>query len=420
MHSTHLADVWKNVMLPEDAQARRFGQDAGFHAWLRERFSDNVPYNEIVRELVLASGAGNQQGPALFYTALELKPENLAASTSRIFLGVQIQCAECHDHPFDHWTREDFWGYAAFFARLQRPTGNQQAVNQVGDSDSGEVRFPETEEVVLPRFLGEDLSGDDEARTRRERLAAWLTAAENPWFARATVNRVWSLLFGRGLVNPVDDLGTHNPASHPELLDELASYFVDGGYDIRQLVRTLALTEAYQLSSRFSPETEQHPELFAQMAMKSMTAEQLYDCLTEAMRRRESAAIPGRGTVFAGRGIDQTEQEFLARFRAPTQGATEYQSGIPQALTLMNGQIVRQATDLSESDLLTAIDAPFFSNEQRLEVLFLSTLARPPSDEEKAWMLEYVERGGTKGDSREALSDVLWALLNSAEFVLNH
>ena len=189
---------------------------------------------------------------------------------------------------------------------------------------------------------------------------------------------------------------------------------------MRQLLRTLALTQAYQLSSRFSPETEEHPELFAQMAMKTMSAEQLYDCLTEAMRRRETAAGGNQGAFVVGRGFDQLRQTFLARFRAPTQGATEYQSGIPQALTFMNGQIVQQATDLSQSDLLIALDAPFFTNEQRLEVLFLSTLARPPSDAEQAWMLDYVVTGGTKGDPREALSDVLWALLNSAEFVLNH
>jgi hypothetical protein len=416
-HPTHLANVWKEVMLPEDSSLR-FNRDAGFLTWLREQFADNVSYDEMVRKLLLATGNASQPGPALFYTSLELKPENLAASTSRVFLGVQIQCAQCHNHPFDHWTRDDFWGYAAFFARLQRPQQNQQVVNQVADSRTGEVTIPETENVVLPRFLGGDLSEDDQEQTRRARLAAWLTADDNPWFARATVNRAWALLFGRGLVDPVDDLGDHNPASHPELLDELADYFVESGFDLRRLLRTLALTEAYQLSSRFSPETEERPQLFARMAMKTMSAEQLYDCLTEAMRQRDSAAaIAG---VAGGRGFDQNRQAFLARFRAPTQGATEYQSGIPQALTLMNGQVVRQATDLSQSDLLTALDAPFFTNEQRVEVLFLSTLARFPSDAERAWIVEYVETGGTKGDSQEALGDVLWALLNSAEFVLNH
>jgi Protein of unknown function (DUF1549)/Protein of unknown function (DUF1553) len=418
-HSIHLADVWKDVMLPENVNLQQFGRDTGFQTWLRQRFAVNEPYNKLVRRLIVANGDAGQPGPALFYTALELKPENLAASTSRIFLGVQIQCAQCHNHPFDHWTREDFWGYAAFFARLERPGGNQQVASQVREIPTGEVTIPETEEVVLPRFLGGAVSPDEEERTRLVRLADWLTAADNPWFARATVNRAWALLFGRGLVEPVDDLGPHNPARHPELLNELADDFVESGFDLRRLLRTLALTDAYQLSSRSTPETGERPELFAQMAVKTMTAEQLYDCLTEAMRRRETGAA-ATTPVFALGGADPDRQAFLARFRAPTQGATEYQGGIPQALTLMNGQVVRQATDLSQSDLLLALDAPFFTDEQRLDVLFLSTLARPPSDEERAWILEYVQAGGTKSDSLEALGDVLWALLNSAEFVLNH
>jgi hypothetical protein len=417
-YATHLANVWKGVMLPADANVAQFGGDAGFASWLRGRFADNSPYDQTVSELLTASGVVNQPGPALFYTALELKPEELAASTSRIFLGVQIQCAQCHDHPFDHWTRRDFWGYAAFFARLERPQGQQQFAFQVADSAAGDVKFPGTEEVVLPQFLAGDVSPDEVDKTRRLRLAAWLTSAENPYFARATVNRVWGLLFGRGLVSPVDDLGGHNPPSHPELLAELADDFAASGFDLRRLFRTLCLTNAYQLSSQTPPGTEERPELFARMSLKTMSAEQLYDCLTEAMRRRENPSA-GQAGPFVN-GFDQNRQAFLARFRAPTQRATEYQSGIPQALTLMNGAVVRQATDLNQSDLLTALDAPFFTTPERVETLFLSTLGRPPSPEEEAKFVAYVDDGGTADNPRTALSDLLWALLNCAEFVFNH
>ncbi len=415
-HPAHLANVWKRVMLPADMNVQQFGGDLGFESWLRGRFADNVPYHTLVSEVLLATGAANDAGPLLFYTVLELKPEELAASTSRIFLGVQIQCAQCHDHPFDHWKREDFWGYAAFFARLNRPTGQQPFLT---DGNSGEVMLPGTEQLVLPRFLGGEISPDDAGPTRRARLAAVLTSAENPYFTRATVNRAWALLFGRGLVDPVDDLGRHNPPSHPELLDELAEYFVASGFDLRRLLRTLALTEAYQLSSRTSPGTEVRPELFARMAMKTLTAEQLYDCLTEAMRRRELQA-GGPQVLAISRGIDPRRESFLARFRAPAQRATEYQAGIPQALTLMNGEIVRQATDVGQGDLLAALEAPFFTHEDRVETVFLSCLARPPEEDERDLFVEYVASGGAKGDPREALGDVLWALLNSAEFVLNH
>ncbi len=418
-HATHYSNIWKNVMLPADANVRRFGGDTGFQNWLRGQFADNVPYDRMVSELLLATGAANQTGPALFYTALELKPEELAASTSRIFLGTQIQCAQCHDHPFDHWTRKDFWGYAAFFARLQQRSPRQQVAFQVNDADVGEVMLPETDEIIPPLFLGGESSTDDEQSNRRARLARWLTSAENPFFARATVNRVWALLFGQGIVNPVDDLGGHNEPSHPELLDELATYFVETGFDVDRLIRTLTFSRAYQLSSQSSPDEEDQPALFARMAIKTLTAEQLYDCLAEAMRRREAVATT-QSAFAINRGINQNRQAFLAKFRAPTQQATEYEAGIPQALTLMNGTNIRQATDLAQSDLLVALDAPFFTDERRVEVLFLSTLSRPPNDEEREKFIQYVESGGSNGNSRQALGDILWALLNSAEFVLNH
>ena len=410
-HASHFANIWKNIMLPSEANVRRFGGDGGFESWLRGQFADNRPYDELVSELLLVSGNANQVGPALYYTALELKPEELAASTSRIFLGTQIQCAQCHDHPFDHWTQKDFWSYAAFFAQLQQTRG-QQVAFQVSDTREGSVKIPETEEVIEPAFLGGTPSLDNNQTTRRERLARWLVSAENPYFAKATVNRVWAILFGRGIVEPVDDFGRHNPASHPELLNELADAFVISGYDMKWLLRTITQTRAYQMSSESRAGDSDRPELFARMAVKSLTAEQLYDCLAEATRRRENAGSP--------QGFDQNRFLFLEKFRAGAQAATEYEAGIPQALTLMNGSQIRQATDLGQSDLLIAVNAPFFTNEKRVEVLFLSTLSRYPKPEERALFVEYVKKGGTQGNPRAALGDVLWALLNSAEFVLNH
>jgi hypothetical protein len=415
-HATHLAAEWRKALLPSNADVQQFGGDAGFVFWLRAQFADNKPYDALVRELLTATGTPNQAGPALYYTALQLKPEELAASTSRMFLGVQIQCAQCHKHPFDHWTQEDFWGYAAFFARLQPPPQGQAFAFQVADAELGEVKLPEGDTIVAPKYLGGLAAADEAGVTRRTQLAAWVTSAENPYFARAAVNRVWALLFGRGLVEPVDDLGAHNPASHPQVLDDLAAWFASSGYNLRQLVRVLALTQAYQRSSESGEGDALPPESFARMAVKSLTAEQLYDCLVEAMRRRE-----GAGGVQPGFELfDQNRLLFLARFQAPTQGATEYQSGIPQALSLMNGGIVAEATDLARSDLLGALELPLFTPEQQVEVLFLSTLSRLPSADERAPLVEYVSSGGAAGDRRQALADVLWALLNGAEFALNH
>jgi hypothetical protein len=419
-HATHLANHWRKVMLPADANVAQFGGDVGFYGWLRGQFADNVPYDKMVTELLVATGNAQTPGPALFYTALQLKPEELAASTSKIFLGVQIQCAQCHNHPFDQWTRKDFWGYAAFFARLQRPQGPQQFAFQVNDADTGDVKIPDTNEVVLPKFLAGAESPDSADQKRRIRLAIWLTSGENPYFAKAAVNRLWAMMFGRGIVNPVDDLGDHNAPSHPELLNELAKYFVDTGFDVRNFVRTLAATKAYQLSSESAADAPDRPELFARMAIKTLTPEQLYDCLSEAMRKREAANQFG-GQAVGFRGFDQTRQSFLAKFGTGGQSAAEYEAGIPQALTLMNGRMVRDATDIANSDILASLDAPFFAGEaDRVETLFLSTLSRFPTEEERAKFVTYAERRANEGQRRKALSDILWALLNSAEFALNH
>jgi hypothetical protein len=414
-HATHFANTWRGFLLPEGNMQVQFGGAAAFEGWLRGKFADNERYDKLVAELILANGQINQSGPVLFYTSLELKPEELAASTSRAFLGVQIQCAQCHDHPFDHWKQHDFWGYAAFFARLTRPRPPQQVAFAVADAKEGEVKLPNKDEIVLPKFLRGEAYADREGLTRRHALAEWLTAAENPYFAKAAVNRVWSQLFGRGIVNPVDDLGEHNAPSHPELLNELAAYFARTGFDVRNLIRTLANTEAYQLTSANSEGDNKPPELFSRMAMKTLTAEQLYDCLGVAVCRRENAAAGAQGF----QGFDQNRNAFLNRFRSPA-GQADYQGGIPQALTLMNGALVNDATHLEKSDVLVSLSAPFFSDRQRIETLFYTTLSRPPSDAERVKFEGYVNARENPQEKRAALGDILWALLNSAEFTLNH
>jgi hypothetical protein len=227
------------------------------------------------------------------------------------------------------------------------------------------------------------------------------------------------MLFGRGIVEPVDDLSEHNPPSHPELLNELAAYFTATNYDVRNLLRVLTNTSAYQRTSKLRDgETPMPPELFARMAIKPLTAEQLYDCLTVATGKRSTPAAmmaqPG------ALNLDQTRVAFLDKFRSPEGSSSEYQGGIPQALTLMNGPLLGDMLDLGTSDVLNALEAPFFTERQRIATLFLATLSRPPSVSEEAKFLSYVESRLTEAERKRARSDVLWALLNSAEFSLNH
>lgn len=417
-HATHLANTWRQFMLPGNVDLEDLQSVAGVQNWLRRQFAQNLRYDRIVSDFLVATGGGDN-GPALYYTAQELKPEKLAASTARIFLGLHLECAQCHKHPFDKWTQEDFWGYAAFFAQLEQAGAmGPQGVVQLVDKNEGEVKLPDSETVVPPRYPDGHVPEAAALGPRRVQLAIWMASRENPYLARAVANRVWAHFFGRGLVEPVDDISDQNPASHPELFRELTDFFVRSGFNLRELFRAVTMTKAYQRTSRVARDQVPPPELFAHMSTKTLSAEQLYDCLDRAlMQRRDN----GPAFIPVARGIfDPRRLAFAAQMQMRGQTATDYEAGVLQALTLLNGTQIDAATNLEQSALLAGIDAPLFSDEERVETLFLATLCRSPSDAERSKFCEYVQRGGAVDNPREALSDVLWALLNCAEFGLNH
>ncbi len=408
-HATHLADVWRDLMLPRMVDPQQTAGIVGVQNWLRRQFVDNRRYDRIVADLLVATG-GDESGPALFYTTVGVKPEELGTRTARIFLGIRLDCAQCHDHPFDRWTQEDFWGYAAFFARLQQRNDNAATMRLV-DVSSGEVYLPETTTVVAMRYPGGETLDGPVRGTRRQQLAIWMVSRGNPYLGPAAVNLVWSQLFGRGLVEPIDDFGGHNTPSHPEVLDELSRWFVDAGYDLRRLHRVLANTRAYQLSSRHTGDDDPPPELFARMAIKTMTAEQLYDSLS-TVGLRPAGEIDNRLA-------DPQRQAFLIKMLTQTRTVTDFELGVPQALTLLNGTDLNALADAAQSKLLAALDAPFLDESQRVRTAFLATLTRPPNDHERSEFVEYL-RAQPPAARQAALGDVVWALVNSAEFMLNH
>lgn len=417
-HATHLATVWRTFLLPEGIDLSRFGGVESFDAWLSEQFEDNVPYDELVRKLMLAEGRLTKSGPLLFYTALKLDADLLAARTARVFLGMRLECAQCHDDPFEPWTQEDFWSYAAFFARISRPQAELETVStvmRVRDVDRGEVMYPDSDEVVMPRFLdGSKYDDSPEGDARRHQLSKWLTSPENPFFARAAANRVWAHLTGRGIVDPVDGFGERNQPRSPELLNLLSSHFIQTDFDLRELFRAVALSRAYRLSSGAEAIDEERSDYFAQMNVKTLTAEQVYDCITVA-----TMLVDTNGSAIERVG-NMNREEFLQQFRTPGGNSTEYQGGIPQALTLMNGTLIGDATGLRSSGLLESLEAPFYTDDQRLEILYLASLSRPPSTTEWELLRGYISERDPGASVQEPLADILWALLNGAEFSMNH
>jgi hypothetical protein len=417
-HATHLANTWRHLMLPNGFEIEQANATVGVQNWLRNQFVDNMRYDRIVSEL-LVSNEGGQSGPALFYTSHETKPEKLAAATARIFLGLQIECAECHDHPFDRWKQTDFWGYAAFFARLRQSEGMNAGMRyQLEDLPEGEVRIPKIDEVAKPKFPGGEMPEEDASGSRRVQLSIWMASRENPYLAKAAVNRIWGQLFGRGLVEPVDDLSENNLPSHPQLFQELTQYFVEIGFDVRELYRTLAMSQTYQLSSAWKGEKEPPTEAFARAATKPLSPDQLYDSINRVLARRANgAAMAG---LPASPLLDPTRQAFLARIQSPSRTATEYSAGALQALMLMNGTDIAMATAPKDSALLASMSAPWLADAERVEILFLATYARFPTEEERQLFAEHAAAAKTDAEKELAWSDLLWVMLNSAEFAINH
>lgn len=406
-HAAHLAGLWREVLLPKTVEP---SLAAGFENWLQDRFLANEPYDELVREILLARGGFGTSPPVTYYAALSTSPSQLAASTSRAFLGVQIRCAECHDHPFTTWKQADFWGLAAFFARVRGP-GDMYGSATLDDGPSGEVQIPKSDKTVAPALLDGATIDLTAGEPRRAVLARWMTDDENPYFARTAVNRVWSILFGRGLVQPVDDFGAHNPATHEAALDLLARDFIAHDYNLQRTFRIIAATNLYQLSSVPAAGDDTPLLTYTSMPLRSLSARQVYECLVQAAGRRDPADRAASDQL-----AERTA--FVTQVEAPTRQATEFQGGIPQTLTLLNGPLVTSLTDPEQSDRVASlVDNPFLSNEERIEVLFLATLSRPPETAEMEKTLEWLN---ASHDQAQALSDTLWALLNSSEFILNH
>jgi hypothetical protein len=426
-HVEHFVNVWRDLLLPEANNNNVQGQLASFNDWLRKQFVENVHYDRMVRDLLTVPFGSERvrsrrmmpsapsdavvPSPQAFYLAKDAKPENLAASTSRLFLGVSIECAQCHDHPFASWTRQHFWGFAAFFAGLQRDAENNGPIREV--FDRRDIKIPGSLTSAEARFLDETQPRWKYNVGARATLADWLTAADNPYFARATVNRLWAQFFGIGLVEPVDDFRPNNPSSHPELLDELARQFAAHRFDLRYLVRSITASRAYQLSSAAADSLS--PRLFAHMAVKGLSPEQLFDSLALATGYRAPPSPRPQNQP-----APDPRAEFLTRF-ADGQPRTEMQRSIQQALMLMNGQFIADATRLKDGAVLASIaNDRSLDTAGKVEALYLATLSRKPTPKETKRFVKYVEEGGPSRDAKLALADVFWTLLNSAEFSLNH
>jgi hypothetical protein len=391
-----------------------------YHQWVRDAIARNRPYDEFVRDLLTARGAEDAHPAANFYRTFTT-PEDLTVAVSQLFLGVRLECARCHHHPYERWSQDDFYGLAAFFPRVQKkaPAGGAATVFIAA---TGDVTHPQTGAKLRPRVpLGQPLDVPPEADPRVA-LAAWAAEPGNPFVARALVNRFWAHLMGRGLVEPVDDLRGTNPATNEPLLAALAEDFVAHGCDVRHLIRTIVTSRAYGLSSLPGPDNVRDNQNFSRAYRKQIAAEVLFDAVCDATGEREDFPHVPPGTRAVQLWDHQLPSRFLDTFGRPLRKsvcACERldETTLGQVLHLMNSPAVddKITSPTGRIGRLVAAGTP---SPEIVSELYLAALGRPPRDGERAAALAAF--AAADATPRDAAEDILWSLLNSAEFVLNH
>lgn len=406
-----------------------------FESWLADQLAHNRPWDEIVRAMLTAEGDNEKNGALGFLAAHQAQPVELAGEASRIFLGVQIACAQCHDHLTDPWKREQFHEFAAFFAGTRairnREPGSKQVTGLIFEPRRGQVRYtmpdlkdPQKSIPIEPKYFlaksGAKIPPRLPVELRRELAASYMTGQDNPWFAKAFVNRVWYALIGEAFYDPIDDLGPSQEPIMPEVLDQLASQWASGGYDIRWLFRTILNTETYQRQGR-SIETEAGRTPFAAGCPSRLRSDQILDALDQALGLDAANRPAARNGKNRPNPMVQKQRQLNAR-RAfnnlfgvdPSVSNEEILGTIPQSLFLMNSPQVNRAIQANRRSVLGQLLDENPENPEAIEALYLRVLARRPTAEEVQTCRDYL---GQVGDRDEGFEDILWALINSAEFI---
>jgi hypothetical protein len=405
------ADLWTlrfaDLLLID---SNRLGQhDARvYRDWLRDRIARNVPFDRTVHDLLAARGETGTNGPANFHRVAN-DPRDMGEFVSGAFLGIQIACARCHAHPFAAWTQDDYYGFAACFARTR------QEGSQIVLADRGEVQHPKTLKDVAPKPLGDART---DAPDRLTALADWTVSPRNPYFAKAIVNRVWRDLLGRGIAEPVDDLRVSNPPANPALLDALAADFVAGGYDLRRLIRTIACSSTYQLSSEALEGNRADDRLFSHAQVKPLPAAVLADAVAQATDVAEGYADypPGtRAVQLIDARTPSDSLDVLGRCTRDNNCNTQTRGGgLAQALHLINGSTVNAKM---RGGIIDRIVKENLADTEVVKQLYIRTLSRLPTEQEKGYCMGVLAKATQR---RDGVEDLLWALLNSWEFVYNH
>ena len=389
-----------------------------YSSWLTDQIARNVPLDKMVQELLGSSG-GTFKNPATNYYQVERDTLKVAENVAQVFMGIRTQCAQCHNHPFDRWTMDDYYSFAAFFSQIGRKQAEDYREIIVYNSGGGEVAHPVGGRVMPPKFLGGPVP-DVKGKDRREELAKWLTSTDNPYFATSVANRVWAHFFGKGIVEPVDDIRVSNPASNPELFKKLGDKLVEYNYDFKRLVRDICNSQTYQRATERNESNMGDERNFAHGNVRRIPAEMMLDCISQVTKAPDKfAGIPlGSRAVQIADG--NTSNYFLTTFgRAPRDTVCACESKteptLSQSLHMLNGTAVHNK--IQQGGVVKELIAAGKTPPQVIETLFIRALSRKPDQAEMDKLMGVV----TSAENPQAgLEDVFWALLNSREFVFNH
>tara|TARA_E500000178_G_scaffold19292_1_gene18188 strand:- start:6758 stop:9283 length:2526 start_codon:yes stop_codon:yes gene_type:complete len=402
----------------DDNQGMSYKSTLLYFNWLKDRIANNMPMDQIVRELLTSTG-GTFVNPSTNYYQVERDNLKITENVAQVFMGMRIQCAQCHNHPFDQWTQNDYYSFASFFSQVGRKRGADPRESIIYNRKSGEINHPVHKKPMPPKFLGGETpelkSGDD----RRAILANWLASPENPFFARNLANLVWAHFFGQGIIEPVDDVRVSNPPSNPQLLDELAKKFTAYNYDFKKLVRDVCNSRTYQLTTQTNPTNEGDLRNFARAQLRRLRAEVLLDVITqvtETKNKFQGLPLGAKAIQIADGRVSNYFLSTFGRAKRETVCSCEVvmEPSLSQALHLLNGDVTN--TRLKQGKVIDKLLKEGRKSGEIIENLYLRCYSRMPTEAEKANLLASLDQE----DPDNGLMDIFWALLNSKEFVFNH
>jgi hypothetical protein len=431
---------WSDLLRNEEKVLDPKGVEV-FYNWIRESFANGKPLDDFVREILAAKGSTYENPPANFWRAVR-DPISRGETTAQVFLGVRLQCAKCHNHPFDRWTQDDYYSWAALFARIDYEIVKNERKDDLDKhefngeqivlfKDEGEVKNARTRKNASPRFLASQSEPLDEGTSRIEAASEWMSEADNAMFARTQANRIWYAIMGRGIVEPVDDFRATNPPSNPELLDALTADFVNHGFDVRHLVRTIMNSRTYQLSSEPNATNASDEFNFARAVVSRLPAEVLLDAQCQVLGApaefngyedgTRAGEVAGVERVRSREKRAATGDRFLTVFGKPQrllacECERSNETTLAQALVLVGGAGLNKRL-VAEHNRLDELSADCPDHCDLIEELYWSALSRPPTDEELAACSSLLNN---TEDRRGALEDIAWALVNAKEFVFRH